>query len=283
MRIVSSHPSSHEAFRSWGRCVGGGSCAYKMTMADEALRHWMIWMSGWSFLGGWAFVVISNRHLGIQASKARIIYPCRSRWSRRWSKWEFGRAKKSTAHMFKWSHSESPIAIPPWHNDTRILTKSTFFKNIRLPKGSVLTGSVEGRFTKVHRGFTKVDGSSITSFKMSPKSSTLFAFFPNSVSIFWSSAIAKALGQNDTFVFLGSLQQMVFASRKVFCNVPQTVLYIGLTVSCGFSANGCCFRKVLDKRHEISLSSRPHAGLFKSWKRIRNDEVLPYFEGGILL
>ena len=69
---------------------------------------------------------------------------------------------------------------------------------------------------------------------MSPKSSTLFAFFPNSISIFWSSAIAKALGQNDTFVFLGSLQQMVFASRKVFCNVPQTVLYIGLTVSCGF-------------------------------------------------
>ncbi len=49
-----------------------------------------------------------------------------------------------------------------------------------------------------------------------------------------SSAIVKVLGQNDTFVFLGSLQQMAFASLKVFWGVPQTVLYIGLTVSCGF-------------------------------------------------
>ena len=36
------------------------------------------------------------------------------------------------------------------------------------------------------------------------------------------------------FVFLGSLQQMVFASQQVLWSVPQTVLYIGLTVSCGF-------------------------------------------------
>ena len=71
--------------------------------------------------------------------------------------------------------------------------------------------------------------------------------------------------QNDTFVFLGSLQQMAVASQKVLWNVPQTVLYIGLTVSCGFLGkwlllqkrfwrvpptilyislpNGCCFIK----------------------------------------
>ena len=57
-----------------------------------------------------------------------------------------------------------------------------------------------------------------------------------------SSAI-KVLGQNDTFVFWGSLQQLTFASQKVLWSVPQTVLYIGLTVSCGFLGNGCCFRK----------------------------------------
>ena len=48
------------------------------------------------------------------------------------------------------------------------------------------------------------------------------------------SAIVKALGQNDTFVFWGSLQQMAVASKKVLEAFPQTVLYIGLTVSGGF-------------------------------------------------
>ena len=49
-----------------------------------------------------------------------------------------------------------------------------------------------------------------------------------------SSAIVKVLGRNDMFVFLGSLQRMAFASQKVLWSVPQSVLYIGLTVSCGF-------------------------------------------------
>ena len=49
-----------------------------------------------------------------------------------------------------------------------------------------------------------------------------------------SSAIVKVLGQNDTFVFWGSLQQMAFASQKVLWSVPQTVLYICLRVSRGF-------------------------------------------------
>ena len=82
------------------------------------------------------------------------------------------------------------------------------------------------------------------------------------------SDIVKVLGQNDTFAFLGSLPQMAFASQKVLWSVPQTVLYIGLTVSCSFFGqmavtsekvlwrvpptilyiclpNGCCFIKVL--------------------------------------
>ena len=36
------------------------------------------------------------------------------------------------------------------------------------------------------------------------------------------------------FVFLRSWQHMAFASQKVFWSVPQTVISIGLTVSCGF-------------------------------------------------
>ena len=49
-----------------------------------------------------------------------------------------------------------------------------------------------------------------------------------------SAIIVKVLGQNDTFFFWGSSQQMAFDSQKVLWSVPQTVLYIGLTVSCGF-------------------------------------------------
>ena len=107
---------------------------------------------------------------------------------------------------------------------------------------------------RFHQGFTKVlqvslclwfsrakgsvEGSPITSLNLSPSSSTLC----------WalalvSSAILKVLGQTDTFVFLGSLQQMAFAAHKFLWSVPQAVLYIGLTVSCAFRANGCCFRK----------------------------------------
>ena len=94
-----------------------------------------------------------------------------------------------------------------------------------------------------------VEGSPITSLNLSPSSSTLFCIFLNSVSFetfshskglgakwhVWAlrlSAIVKVLGQNDTFVFLASLQQLAFASQKVLWSVPQTVLHIGLTVSC---------------------------------------------------
>ena len=46
--------------------------------------------------------------------------------------------------------------------------------------------------------------------------------------------IVKSLGQNDSLVFWGSLQQMVLASQTVLWSVPRTVL---------FWANGCCFRE----------------------------------------
>ena len=39
------------------------------------------------------------------------------------------------------------------------------------------------------------------------------------------------------------LQQMAFAYQNVLWSVPQTVVYIVPTVSCGFFANGSCFRK----------------------------------------
>ena len=61
-----------------------------------------------------------------------------------------------------------------------------------------------------------------------------FFHFSPTVLALGPSAIAKVLGQNDTFVFWGSLQQMVFASQKVLWSVPQTVRYIRLRVPRGF-------------------------------------------------
>ncbi len=59
-----------------------------------------------------------------------------------------------------------------------------------------------------------------------------------------SSAIVKVLGQNDPFVFWGSLQQMAFASQKVLWSVPQTQFFTLVSQSpADFWANGCCFRK----------------------------------------
>ena len=72
-----------------------------------------------------------------------------------------------------------------------------------------------------------------------------FLHFSPTASALGSSAIVKVLGQNHTFVFLGSLQQMAFASQKVLWSVPQTVLYIDLTVSCGFLGKWLLLEKVL--------------------------------------
>ena len=44
---------------------------------------------------------------------------------------------------------------------------------------------------------------------------------------------------------MGSLQQMAFASQKVLWSVPQTVLYIDLTVSCCFLGKWLLLEKVL--------------------------------------
>ena len=52
-----------------------------------------------------------------------------------------------------------------------------------------------------------VEGSPITSLNLSPSSSSLFSIFLNSVH-FGAFSHSKGPGQNDTFVFLGSLQQM---------------------------------------------------------------------------
>ena len=71
-------------------------------------------------------------------------------------------------------------------------------------------------------------------FKLVSQFRNSFLHFAPTALALGSSAIVKVLGHNDTFVFWGSLQQMAFASQKVLWSVPQTVLYIGLTVSCGF-------------------------------------------------
>ena len=51
-----------------------------------------------------------------------------------------------------------------------------------------------------------------------------FLHVPPTALALGSSAIVKVLGQNDAFIFLGSLQQMAFASQKVLWRVPPTIL-----------------------------------------------------------
>ena len=124
-------------------------------------------------------------------------------------------------------HQGCTEVSPGFHQDCASFVVSLVFwgSSLGLPKGSV-------------------EGSPITVLNLF-SSWNSFLHFSSTTLALRSSAIVKILGQNDTFVFLGSLQQMAFASPKVLWSVPQTVLCIGLTVSCGFWAHGCCFRKVL--------------------------------------
>ena len=99
---------------------------------------------------------------------------------------------------------------------------------------------------RLHRGFTEVsprltpkgcvEGSPITSLNLSPSSSTLFCIFSPTALALGSSAIlvVKVLGQMTRLSSGVLCSKMAFASQKVLWSVPQTVLYIGLTVSCGF-------------------------------------------------
>ena len=60
------------------------------------------------------------------------------------------------------------------------------------------------------------------SFNLSPSSSTFFWHFsPTALAL----PIVKVLGQNDTFVLRGSLQQMVFASKKVLWSSTSSSLH----------------------------------------------------------
>ena len=108
-----------------------------------------------------------------------------------------------------------------------------------------------------------MEGSPITSLNLSPSSSTLSAFFPNSVS-FGVFSHSKGLGSKWHVCLLGCFAangfrlpkgswecspnssshwshsllrffgHMAVASEKVLWTVPPTILYICLTVSCGF-------------------------------------------------
>ena len=73
-------------------------------------------------------------------------------------------------------------------------------------------------------------------FKLVSRFLNSFLHFSSTALAFGSSALVKVLVQNGTSVFLGSLQQMAFASQKVLWRVPSTILYICLP-------NGCCFIK----------------------------------------
>ena len=158
--------------------------------------------------------------------------------------------RPSTSTLFPNSNSFQKV---PWKIPPRFRQGSTIFTQVpaRLRKfrgvsgllGQIRSGlpkgSVEGS-TKVAPRFHQGCASFVISgllgqirFGVPPSSSTLSAFFPNCASL-GSSVIVKSLGRNDTFVSWGSLQQMAFTSQKVLWSFTQTVLYIGLTVSCGF-------------------------------------------------
>lgn len=98
-------------------------------------------------------------------------------------------------------------------------------KGARLPTGSVLKGSVAS----------------------SPRFQALALGSP---------AITKFLGQNDTFVFLSSLQHMAFASQRFFG--PQTVfllIYVGLTISRGFLGKWLLFPKMFFRKCSVKGSA----------------------------
>ena len=72
--------------------------------------------------------------------------------------------------------------------------------------------------------------------------STHFCIFLNCVS-FWVFSHNKGLGEIDHICLLKFFAQMAFASQKVLWSVPQTVLYIRLRVSRGFSGKWLLLQK----------------------------------------
>ena len=107
--------------------------------------------------------------------------------------------------------------------------------SLRLLKFRYLSGLLGPIRFGVPKG--SVEGSPITSSHLSPNS---FLHFSSTALALWSSAIVKVLGLNDTFVFLGSLQQMAKRFFGMFLNQFFTLVSQSPAV---FWANGCCFRK----------------------------------------
>ena len=113
---------------------------------------------------------------------------------------------------------------------------------------------------RLHRGFTKVPPRLHKSwaakrffgrfphhffnFKLVSQFLNSFLHFSPTAPALGYSAILKVLGQNYTFVFLGSLRQMAFASQKVLW-FPEHFFALVSQSPAFFLANGCCFRKVL--------------------------------------
>ena len=131
-----------------------------------------------------------------------------------------------------------------------------------LPKGSVEGSTKFSR--RLHQGFTKVaqvswslwsSGADPFRFRKGSADSSphhfstflsqllqlIFAFF-STVLAFGSSAIIKVLGKLH-ICLLKFFAQMAFASQKVLWSVPQTVLYIRLRISRGFSGKWLLLQK----------------------------------------
>ena len=126
--------------------------------------------------------------------------------------------------------AESSAKVPPrFHRGSTKVSRR--LRKFRDHSGFLGASAHPFRFRK-----GSAEGSPITSFHLSPSSFNSLSHFSPVVLVLGSSAILKVLGQNDTFVFWGSLQQMAFASQKVLWSPKLTDLYIGLRVSRKFCA-----------------------------------------------
>ena len=112
------------------------------------------------------------------------------------------------------------------------------------------------------------EGSPITSLHLSPSSFNSFSHFSPTGLALGPSAIVKVLGQNDTVVFWGSLQQMAFASQKVFWS-PKLFCTFGSESLAHFGVNSCCFRK---GSVEVSPNKSLHLSL--RWQLLHKSSLL---------
>ena len=241
----------------WGRSILGcqkvawkvqprlqqGSTMFHQGFTKVAQVSWCLWSSGAD--PSWA----AKRLCGRFNQGCNEVPPCSTKVSLRLRKFRYLSGILRQVHLgLPKGSAEGSTKVSPRFSKFCGVSGSLGQIRFGLPKGSV-KGFVEGS-PRFHRGSTKVspwlrkfcDLSGLLGqirfwvpkrfcgrfphhfFKLVSQFLNSFLHFSPTALALGSSAIVKVLGQNDTFVFLGFLQKMVFASQKVLWSVPQTVL-----------------------------------------------------------